>query len=90
MFNEPDNSSNPLEVSPETLALKSYSLRYPVTPWICRDRASAADAASALTETTKISNLIGRLRKKLGVDIIKTARGLGYVVGVDEETPAAR
>jgi hypothetical protein len=43
---------------PETLALKSYSLRYPVTPWICRDRESAADAASPLTETTKISNLI--------------------------------
>jgi DNA-binding response OmpR family regulator len=33
---------------------------------------------------------IGRLRKKLGVDIIKTARGLGYAVGVEEETPAAR
>jgi len=31
---------------------------------------------------------IGRLRKKLGVDIIKTVRGLGYAVGVEEETPA--
>jgi DNA-binding response OmpR family regulator len=28
---------------------------------------------------------IGRLRKKLGVDIIRTARGLGYVVGVEDE-----
>jgi hypothetical protein len=30
------------------------------------------------------------LRKKLGVDIIKTARGLGYVVGVEEDAPAGR
>jgi hypothetical protein len=30
------------------------------------------------------------LRKKLGVDIIRTARGLGYAVGVDEETPAGQ
>ncbi len=36
-----------------------------------------------------IEVFIGRLRKKLGVDIIKTARGLGYAVGVEEKTPTA-
>ena len=41
-------------------------------------------------DSNTIEVFIGRLRKKLGVDIIKTARGLGYVVGVDEETPATR
>ena len=41
-------------------------------------------------DSNTIEVFIGRLRKKLGVDIIRTARGLGYAVGVDEETPAGR
>jgi len=41
-------------------------------------------------DSNTIEVFIGRLRKKLGVDIIKTARGLGYVVGVDDETTAGR
>jgi two-component system, OmpR family, response regulator len=41
-------------------------------------------------DSNTIEVFIGRLRKKLGVDIIKTARGLGYAVGVEEETPTAR
>ncbi len=32
-------------------------------------------------DSNTIEVFIGRLRKKLGVDIIKTARGLGYAVG---------
>ena len=32
-------------------------------------------------DSNTIEVFIGRLRKKLGVDIIKTARGLGYLVG---------
>ena len=39
-------------------------------------------------DSNTIEVFIGRLRKKLGVDIIKTVRGLGYAVGVEEETPA--
>jgi two-component system, OmpR family, response regulator len=39
-------------------------------------------------DSNTIEVFIGRLRKKLGVDIIKTARGLGYVVGVDDEGAA--
>ena len=41
-------------------------------------------------DSNTIEVFIGRLRKKLGVDIIQTARGLGYVLGVDAETPAGR
>src|ERR1700687_5382341 len=41
-------------------------------------------------DSNTIEVCIGRLRKKLGVDIIKTARGLGYAVGVEEESPAAK
>ena len=41
-------------------------------------------------DSNTIEVFIGRLRKKLGVDIIKTARGLGYAVGVEEESPAAK
>jgi two-component system OmpR family response regulator len=41
-------------------------------------------------DSNTIEVFIGRLRKKLGVDIIKTVRGLGYAVGVEEETPAGR
>ena len=41
-------------------------------------------------DSNTIEVFIGRLRRKLGVDIIKTARGLGYVVGLDEETQAGR
>ena len=37
-----------------------------------------------------IEVFIGRLRKKLGVDIIKTARGLGYLVGPEDAAPASR
>ena len=35
-------------------------------------------------DSNTIEVFIGRLRKKLGVDIIKTARGLGYIVGQDD------
>ena len=35
-------------------------------------------------DSNTIEVFIGRLRKKLGVDIIKTARGLGYIVGPDD------
>ncbi|MGB7974189.1 MAG: response regulator transcription factor [Roseiarcus sp.] len=41
-------------------------------------------------DSNTIEVFIGRLRKKLGVDIIKTARGLGYAVGVEEESPATK
>ena len=41
-------------------------------------------------DSNTIEVFIGRLRKKLGVDIIKTARGLGYAVGVEEESAAAK
>ncbi len=37
-----------------------------------------------------IEVFIGRLRRKLGVDIIKTSRGLGYLVGVEADAPAPR
>jgi len=39
-------------------------------------------------DSNTVEVFIGRLRKKLGVDIIHTARGLGYVLGVDAETAA--
>ena len=39
-------------------------------------------------DSNTIEVFIGRLRKKLGVDIIRTARGLGYVVGIDDEGAA--
>ena len=40
-------------------------------------------------DSNTIEVFIGRLRKKLGVDIIKTARGLGYILTMDEQAPAA-
>jgi two-component system OmpR family response regulator len=40
-------------------------------------------------DSNTIEVFVGRLRKKLGVDIIKTARGLGYLVGPDD-APAPR
>jgi two-component system OmpR family response regulator len=40
-------------------------------------------------DSNTIEVFVGRLRKKLGVDIIQTLRGLGYLVGGDSEaTPA--
>ncbi|MGA2041963.1 MAG: response regulator transcription factor [Roseiarcus sp.] len=46
-------------------------------------------------DSNTIEVFVGRLRKKLGVDVIQTLRGLGYLVGVDGEAaapsaPAAR
>jgi len=35
-------------------------------------------------DSNTIEVFVGRLRKKLGVDVIQTARGLGYIV---ETTP---
>ena len=39
-------------------------------------------------DSNTIEVFIGRLRKKLGVDIIKTARGLGYILTMDDEATA--
>ncbi len=44
-------------------------------------------------DSNTIEVFVGRLRKKLGVDIIQTARGLGYIVEADgrlAETPARK
>src|SRR5208337_4344540 len=34
-------------------------------------------------DSNTIEVFVGRLRKKLGVDIIQTVRGLGYLIGAD-------
>ncbi len=45
-------------------------------------------------DSNTIEVFVGRLRKKLGVDIIQTARGLGYIIETDsdaaETTPSRR
>jgi two-component system OmpR family response regulator len=40
-------------------------------------------------DSNTIEVFVGRLRKKLGVDIIQTVRGLGYLVGADEDSVEA-
>jgi two-component system, OmpR family, response regulator len=40
-------------------------------------------------DSNTIEVFVGRLRKKLGVDIIQTLRGLGYLVGVEGESVRA-
>jgi two-component system OmpR family response regulator len=40
-------------------------------------------------DSNTIEVFVGRLRKKLGVDIIQTARGLGYIVAADPESGEA-
>jgi two-component system OmpR family response regulator len=40
-------------------------------------------------DSNTIEVFVGRLRKKLGVDIIQTLRGLGYLIGVDGESVQA-
>jgi two-component system OmpR family response regulator len=40
-------------------------------------------------DSNTIEVFVGRLRKKLGVDLIQTARGLGYLVEADGEASAA-
>jgi two-component system OmpR family response regulator len=40
-------------------------------------------------DSNTIEVFVGRLRKKLGVDVIQTARGLGYIVEADAESGAA-
>ena len=69
--------------SPISCTIPGASSRAARSSNICTSRISTA------TSNT-IEVFIGRLRKKLGVDIIKTARGLGYAVGVEEESPAAK
>ena len=39
-------------------------------------------------DSNTIEVFVGRLRKKLGVDVIQTARGLGYIVETDAEAAA--
>lgn len=39
-------------------------------------------------DSNTIEVFVGRLRKKLGVDVIQTARGLGYLIETEAETPA--
>ncbi len=40
-------------------------------------------------DSNTIEVFVGRLRKKLGIDIIQTMRGLGYVVAEPEAEPQA-
>jgi two-component system OmpR family response regulator len=40
-------------------------------------------------DSNTIEVFVGRLRKKLGVDIIQTARGLGYIVETAPEPAVA-
>jgi two-component system OmpR family response regulator len=40
-------------------------------------------------DSNTIEVFVGRLRKKLGVDIIQTARGLGYVIETEAQ-PAGK
>jgi len=40
-------------------------------------------------DSNTIEVFVGRLRKKLGVDIIQTVRGLGYIAAMPDE-PAKR
>ncbi|MGO4873081.1 MAG: response regulator transcription factor [Roseiarcus sp.] len=40
-------------------------------------------------DSNTIEVFVGRLRKKLGVDVIQTARGLGYIVETDAESGPA-
>ncbi|MGD0188197.1 MAG: response regulator transcription factor [Roseiarcus sp.] len=40
-------------------------------------------------DSNTIEVFVGRLRKKLGVDIIQTARGLGYIIEAEGETAGA-
>jgi two-component system OmpR family response regulator len=40
-------------------------------------------------DSNTIEVFVGRLRKKLGVDIIQTLRGLGYLIGVEGEATQA-
>jgi two-component system OmpR family response regulator len=40
-------------------------------------------------DSNTIEVFVGRLRRKLGVDVIQTARGLGYIVEADAETGGA-
>ena len=41
-------------------------------------------------DSNTIEVFVGRLRRKLGVDVIQTARGLGYVVETEADPAAAR
>ena len=41
-------------------------------------------------DSNTIEVFVGRLRKKLGVDVIQTVRGLGYVIEPEAETGAKR
>ena len=41
-------------------------------------------------DSNTIEVFVGRLRKKLGVDVIQTARGLGYIVEADAESRPPR
>jgi two-component system OmpR family response regulator len=41
-------------------------------------------------DSNTIEVFVGRLRKKLGVDVIQTARGLGYVIEPEGESGAKR
>jgi two-component system OmpR family response regulator len=40
-------------------------------------------------DSNTIEVFVGRLRKKLGVDVIQTLRGLGYLIGVEGEAAPA-
>jgi two-component system OmpR family response regulator len=40
-------------------------------------------------DSNTIEVFVGRLRKKLGVDVIQTVRGLGYVIAADADAGAA-
>lgn len=74
----------PVSLSPQEYKLLSYLLHHRGRVVPQSELAAQLYTLDTDYESNVIEVVIGRLRKKLGVDLIKTQRGFGYVVHAEQ------
>ena len=75
----------PKALSPQEYRLLSFLMLHAGRVVPQRELAEQLHGAHDERESNAVEVLIGRVRRKLGVDIIETRRGFGYVIKVEEQ-----
>jgi len=77
-------SGVPIHFSPQEYRLVSYLMHHAGRVISQLELTEQLYAQDFERDSNAIEVLVGRVRRKLGVDLIKTRRGFGYVIGTSE------
>ncbi len=75
----------PKSLSPQEYRLLSYLMHHGGRVVSQRELAEHLQGEHEERESNAVEVLVGRLRRKLDIDVIKTHRGFGYAVGTEEQ-----